>query len=281
MSLLERRPGRSVPVMVTALSADRRRSRPDAVVTEEPLEIRVSGPGQEPQSVGVTMRTPGNDFELAVGFLLAEGVLAAVGSLRAVRYCQDPGEAQQYNVVTVESGEPVDLAGRRRQFTISSACGVCGRASVDELVARCGDLAPGPALAAPLVMALPDVLRQRQRVFAETGGLHGAGLFDAAGELLVAREDVGRHNAVDKVVGWAALQGNHPLPEAVLVVSGRIGFEIVQKAALAGIAVVVAVSAPSSLAVDLARRVGMTVVGFVRDGRANVYAGEERIAAGT
>jgi FdhD protein len=265
-------------VQVTALSAGRRWRRPDAVVTEEPLEIRVGGPGQEPTSVGVAMRTPGHDFELATGFLVSEGVLIGPRPVRSVRYCvPEAGEPQRYNVVSVDSAFPVDLGDHRRRFTISSACGVCGSASVDDVVARCGSVPAGGPVDAAVLVGLPDVLRRRQRVFAETGGLHGAGLFDVTGEPLVVREDVGRHNAVDKVVGWTVLEDVAIPDGAVLVVSGRIGFEIVQKAAVAGIPTVVAVSAPSSLAVELAQQLGMTVLGFNRGDRANVYAGEERV----
>ncbi len=278
-------------VRVEALRPGRRLQLPDAVAAEEPLEIRVAPAGADPQVLGVTMRTPGHDFELAVGFLLSEGVVRHPATVRAVRFCTlGAEEEQRYNVVTVDLGAPADtspagtspaaaqaVAVRPRRFPISSACGVCGTATLDDLQRRCAALPPGPELAATTLVDLPEQLRASQKVFERTGGLHAAGLFDVDGKLLAAREDVGRHNAVDKLVGWAALRGALPLHQAVLVVSGRLGFEIVQKAAVAGIAIVVAVSAPSSLAVDTARRFNMTLAAFVRDGRANLYSGAQRV----
>ena len=265
-------------VLVRVLEHGSLTSRSDHVVGEEPMEVRLGAPGSEPEPVAVTMRTPGHDFELAVGFLLAEGLLASGADVLTVRYCDLPeGDLQRYNVVTVTGTLVPGAAPRRRAATVTAACGVCGTATLDDLRDRCPPVPEGQRVAPDLLTSLPDRLRKRQRMFDRTGGLHAAGLFEGTGRLLAVREDVGRHNAVDKLVGWAAMQDRLPLSSAVLVVSGRVSFEIVQKAAVAGIPVVAAVSAPSSLAVQTAQALGMTLAGFVRDGRANIYSAPWRL----
>jgi FdhD protein len=262
---------------ITAINAGVRSRRTDALATEEPMEIRVEAPGQEPQRVAVTMRTPGGDYELAAGFLFTEGLIRP-GDVRRVAYCDNlPGEDQRYNVVSVRLHRPFDPALLNRNFFATSSCGVCGKAALDDVEVRCEPVGPGPTVALDVLLGLTETLREGQHVFAKTGGLHAAGLFTADGTLVGLREDVGRHNAVDKVIGEQVLLGGLPLAEHVLLVSGRLSFEIVQKAAVAGIAVVGAVSAPSSLAVEAAERFGMTVVGFVREERCNVYTHPERI----
>ena len=266
------------PAKIVAVSGGMRSDRADMLATEEPMEIRVDGPGQEARSVSVTMRTPGGDYELAVGFLFTEGLIAP-GDVERVAYCDDlDGEEQRYNVVTVTLTRPFDFERLRRNFYATSSCGVCGKASLDDVEVRCAPVAEGPAIPAAVVLGLPAKLRDAQKVFERTGGLHAAGLFSADGELVSLREDVGRHNAVDKVIGEHVLAGRVPLADHVLQVSGRASFEIVQKAAVAGIPIVAAVSAPSSLAVEAGERFGLTVVGFVREGRCNVYTHPERIA---
>ncbi len=270
---------RTVSTRVLALRDGGATLRPETLVGEEPLEIRVAAAGGEPEAIGVTMRTPGNDFELAAGFLLTEGIVEQASALRRVRYCVlGKGEEQRYNVVTVEVDDPVELDGRRRALAMNASCGLCGTASLEQLERRCAAVAPGPVVPAEVLLGLPDELRRAQAVFERTGGLHAAGLFDAEGKLLAVREDIGRHNAVDKLIGWAALQRRLPLSREVLVVSGRLSFEIVQKAAVAGIPILVAVSAPSSLAVATATRLSLTLLAFAREGRGNCYTGAERIA---
>jgi FdhD protein len=252
----------------------------EQLATEEPLEIRIGG-----QRLAVTMRTPGNDFELAAGWLLSEGVVAGSADVASVRYCTDVEltPEEQYNVVTVDLTGALGAVPRARSFVVSSACGVCGRDTVEDLRARGyagrrGDQ-PRPVLSAALLAALPEALRTRQGVFDRTGGLHAAGLTAAgSGDLVVVREDVGRHNAVDKVVGWALLGDRLPLAGSILVVSGRASFELCQKAVAAGVEALVAVSAPSSLAVQVAREFGLVLAGFAREGRLTVYAGEDRVA---
>jgi FdhD protein len=274
------RPGSVTPVRLTAVElGDSRKRTADALATEEPMEIRVDAPGMEQRQVAVTMRTPGNDFELAAGFLHTEGLVAATGDVRSVRYCSVPRDEQQYNVVTVDLARPYDAGLLQRNFYTTSSCGICGKASLDSISVRCGPVADGLTVSEEVVVELPGRLREAQRLFDRTGGLHAAGLFDAEGRLLELREDVGRHNAVDKLVGHALLAGALPLSERVLMVSGRLSFEIVQKAAVAGIPIVCAVSAPSSLAVNAGRRFGMTLVGFLRGSRFNIYSGVERITA--
>jgi FdhD protein len=251
--------------------------RPDTVVTEEPLEIRAAGPAQDPASVAVTMRTPGHDFELAAGFLYTEGLLDGRADVAAVKYCELPeDEEQQFNVVTV-SLTRAWRGARERSFLTTSSCGVCGKSSIDQIEVSCATLPSLAPLPASLIASLPDRLRTQQRLFKQTGGLHAAGLFTHTGELTCLREDVGRHNAVDKTVGQALLGDRLPLHDHVLVVSGRLSFEIIQKAARAGIAVLAAVSAPSSLAVAAADRLGVAIAAFVRDGAFNLYSHPERI----
>jgi FdhD protein len=265
------------PVRVVSVRDGMRSERADTLATEEPLEIRAQGRGQEAQRVAVTMRTPGGDFELAAGFLFTEGLVSA-GDLRRVAYCDDvDDEDQRYNIVTVTLGSPFDGALLSRNFYATSSCGVCGKASLDDIAVRCDVVPAGFTVAADVVVSLPDRLRTAQRVFDRTGGLHAAGLFTAGGEAISVREDVGRHNAVDKVIGEQLLAGRVPLSDVVLQVSGRASFEIVQKAAVAGIPVVSAVSAPTSLAVEAGERLGVTVVGFVRGGGCNVYSHPGRV----
>ncbi|HEV8090043.1 MAG TPA: formate dehydrogenase accessory sulfurtransferase FdhD [Actinomycetota bacterium] len=265
------------PVRVVAVHGDARSERADALATEEPLEIRAQGPGQDGQRVAVTMRTPGGDFELAAGFLFTEG-LVTPDDVRRVAYCDDlDDEEQRYNVVTVTLAQSFDADTLSRNFYATSSCGVCGKASLDDIAVRCDVVPSGFTVDAGVLVSLPDRLREAQRVFERTGGLHAAGLFDREGTVLSVREDVGRHNAVDKVIGEQLLAGRLPLADRVLQVSGRASFEIVQKAAVAGIPVVSAVSAPSSLAVDAGDRLGVTVVGFVRNGRCNVYTHPDRV----
>ena len=286
-----RRPGPSTRVRVHEVT-----TRPDAVVkrhedrlaTEEPLEIRLAWPGRPAERVAVTMRTPGHDFELATGFLFAEGVLASADDLRTVAYCTDVEltAEQEFNVVTVELGRPPRRAPAERYAGLSSAssaCGVCGTESIEDVLALCEVRGPDPAgrwsalrVRPDVLLSLPDRLRSEQRVFESTGGLHAAGLFDEAGTPSVVREDIGRHNAVDKVVGARVLAGASPAAP-VLCVSGRIGFEIVQKAVVADIGVLAAVGAPSSLAVQLAAGAGMCTAGFVRNQRYVVYSAPERV----
>ncbi len=261
--------------------ADVRREVSDTLVIEEPLEIRIGG-----QAISVTMRTPGDDFDLVCGFLVGEGAVHRADQIAAMRFCagadgQQPDTDEQLNtlnVIDVTTDGTVEIAGLQRNFYATSSCGVCGKASIDTIRAVAhhtpGD---GPVLEPRVVVTLPGALRAAQRVFDRTGGLHAAGLFTATGDLLVLREDVGRHNAVDKVVGWALRDGRLPLHDTILQVSGRASFELVQKAALAGIPVLSAVSAPSSLAVELAEEVGMTLLGFVRPPTFNVYAGGRRL----
>jgi FdhD protein len=226
----------------------------------------------------VTMRTPGGDFELAVGFLFTEGLITP-RDVRRVAYCDtQPGEDQRYNIVSVTLETPFDHDRLHRNFYATSSCGVCGKAALDDIEVRCAPVADGPEVSSATLLSLPEALRKAQRVFDRTGGLHAAGLFTPDGRAVSVREDVGRHNAVDKVVGEQVLAGRMPLADHVLQVSGRLSFEIVQKAAVAGIPIVSAVSAPSSLAVEAGERFGMTLVGFVRGDRLNVYSRPERVA---
>jgi FdhD protein len=251
--------------------------RADRVAAEEPMEIRAGGPGQDPASVAVTMRTPGNDFELATGFLFTEGLITSREEVASLAYCELPAQEQEYNVVTVRLTRPFEAAELRRNFYATSSCGICGKASIDQVSVRCAGLPAGPVVSRSTLLGLPSTLREAQRIFEQTGGLHAAGLFVPSGALVTLREDVGRHNAVDKLVGHALLRGDLPLHRSVLLVSGRASFELVQKAAMAGIPILCAVSAPSSLAVDTADHLGMTLVGFLRDGGFNLYAHPERV----
>ncbi|HVB85605.1 MAG TPA: formate dehydrogenase accessory sulfurtransferase FdhD [Candidatus Dormibacteraeota bacterium] len=252
------------------------RRKEDYLAAEEPLEIRI---GENPLSV--TMRTPGNDLELAVGFLFTEGIVERRAQILELEENAGENAANRGNAVRAKLTPEAmpDFGKMRRHFFASSSCGICGKASIDAVRAR--TLAPPSAafrLDPEALIGMPDALRESQAVFGRTGGLHAAALFDAAGELLVLREDIGRHNAVDKVVGWALLDERVPLSSTVLLVSGRGGFEIVQKAIVAGLPVLACVSAPSSLAVQLARELGQTLIGFLRGRRFVIYAGEDRIA---
>ncbi|MDX6299095.1 MAG: FdhD protein [Nocardioidaceae bacterium] len=287
-----RRPGPSTRVRVHEVTTGPEgavRRHEDRLATEEPLEIRLAWPGRPAERVAVTMRTPGHDFELATGFLYGEGVLSSADDLRTVAYCTDVALSpeQEFNVVTVELSRPPRRPPAERYAGLSaasSACGVCGTESIDDVLALChvGDQGARAARWADLrvrpdvLLGLPARLRAEQRVFDSTGGLHAAGLFDEAGTPSVVREDIGRHNAVDKVVGSRVLAGASPAAP-LLCVSGRIGFEIVQKAVVADIGVLAAVGAPSSLAVHLAAGAGLCTAGFVRDQRYVVYSAPERL----
>jgi FdhD protein len=241
------------------------------------MEIRVAGPGQEPVAFAVAMRTPGNDFELAAGLCLTEGLIATADDLSGIAYCIGPEREQMFNVVTVRLRARVDSDLRDRRYLASASCGICGKAALEEVEARCTPVGAGPVLPASVLVSLPERLARRQAVFDQTGGLHAAARFGPDGSLRAAREDVGRHNALDKLIGNALLERALPLADDVLLVSGRLSFELVQKAAAAGITVLCAVSAPSSLAVAAADRLGQTVVGFVREGRFNVYSQPGRV----
>ena len=240
----------------------------DLLAVEEPLEIRLGG-----RTVSITMRTPGQDPELAAGFLFTEGILSGAAQIQGVRSSK--------NSITIDLKPEVEVDFDRleRHFYTTSSCGVCGKASIEALrMQGCPVLAPqSPMMASSVIQGLPEVLRADQHVFERTGGLHGAALFDAQGKLLVLREDVGRHNAVDKVIGEEFLAGRIPLPQTLLLVSGRASFELTQKSLMAGIPILAAVGAPSSLAVETAQRFNMTLLGFVRDGRFNIYSGASRI----
>ncbi|UCM91151.1 formate dehydrogenase accessory sulfurtransferase FdhD [Streptomyces marincola] len=267
---------------VLRIKDGRATERADTLVGEEPLEIRVAG-----RAVAVTMRTPGDDFALAAGFLVSEGVLTRADEVARIAYCTGtaPDGSNNYNVVDVRpaAGVPlpdITLERLERNVYTTSSCGLCGKASLDAVRTTAPwplPLTGGPRLTPALLAALPERLRAAQRVFRSTGGLHAAALFTGAGDLVDVREDVGRHNAVDKVVGRALTRGELPLSDTVLMVSGRASFELVQKAVMAGIPVLAAVSAPSSLAVDLAAESGLTLVGFLRGTSMNVYAGTERL----
>lgn len=265
---------------VIRLSAHGERRRPDTLAAEEPFEIRVND-----TPLTVTMRTPGDDVELAHGFLLTEGVIGAREDVLTARYCAgtDDDGANTYNVLDVKLAPhvpPPDPSVTRNFYTTSS-CGVCGKAALDavRLATRFPPGTDESRVTTTVLVGMPDQLRAKQKLFASTGGIHAAGLFTADGELLAVREDVGRHNAVDKVLGWALLGGRVPLAGCVLLVSGRASFELAQKAAMAGVPVLAAVSAPSSLAVDVAEEQGMTLIGFLRGESMNVYAGAQRVAA--
>jgi FdhD protein len=281
MALTEDAPARkrAARVRITTVDGGAVRLLRDRIVAEEPLEIRAAGPGQDPVSVAVTMRTPGNDMELAAGFLFTEGLIASREEIETMRYCglEEP-EEQRYNIVTVHLRRPFDPGVFQRNFYATSSCGVCGKASIDQIEVSCAPLPPGPVLTPDVVNRLPQALRAEQRVFDETGGLHAAGLFDPHGELVTLREDVGRHNAMDKLIGHELLEGRLPAAGRLVLVSGRASFELVQKAAVAGIPILCAVSAPSTLAVSAASRLGMTLIGFLRGDRFNVYAHPERVA---
>jgi len=257
--------------------------RADLLATEEPMEIRLLA-ANERKTLSVTMRTPGHDFELAAGLLYTEGIIPDRHAIARISYCRDSDltEESRYNIVHVElaSDRLPELQSLERSTFTSSACGVCGKAGLEALERR--DLTPlpsGPEIAQEIILGLGAELRARQGVFEATGGLHAAALFDTHGALLALREDVGRHNAVDKLIGWAVLEGQLPWKERIVLVSGRAGYEIIQKLIVAGTPIVCAISAPSSLAVDLARAFNVTLVGFLRDGRFNLYHGRERIRA--
>lgn len=263
------------------LEPDLRRELVDDLATEEPLEIRLASGGLT-RSLAVTMRTPGNDFELAAGFLFSEGIVSARDDIVGISYCVDPAidAEQRYNIVTVElSGEMPALERLERHFTINSSCGICGKASIEALRVRAQPIADRFQVSQDFIAELPDKMRSAQRIFASTGGLHASALFDKAGNLVALREDVGRHNALDKIVGWALLNDRLPLGESVLLVSGRASYELLQKSITAGIPIVCAISAPSSLAVETASAFNVTLCGFVRGDKCNVYSAPERITA--
>ncbi len=275
------------PVQVVRVEKDKIANRRDYLATEEPLELRLlAGPNnqnQQKQTLAVTMRTPGNDFELVAGFLLSEGIIQKRDDIKRISYCvdKDLSEEQRYNVVNtlLTVNELPELQRLERHFTMSSSCGVCGKASLEALESRNLQKIESSLQVSPeLLYDLPDKLRKSQGLFEVTGGLHAVALFDAEGNLLALREDVGRHNAMDKLLGWALLENFLPLSNHIVLVSGRASFELAQKALVAGLPIFCAVSAPSSLAVNLAKRFEMTLVGFLRDERFNIYSSSERIS---
>lgn len=275
------RHGSKTKVRVRVYEEGSTRIRPDALATEEPMEIRLISP-ETKQTIAVTMRTPGSDFELAAGFLYGEGIVSSPDDIKKISYCVDSDldADQQYNIVNVElrGDRSYNLKPLDRHFYTTSACGVCGKASLEQLELRgCPVIPPGLEVTPETIYELPDKLREAQGLFEATGGLHAAALFDKEGALVALKEDVGRHNATDKLVGWALLEGKLPLSNHIVMVSGRSSFEILQKCLAAGVPVVCAISAPSSLAVDVARQFGMTLIGFLRGSRFNVYSGHERI----
>ena len=275
---MKKPPGSKTKTTVWVVENNHARSRLDQLAIEEPLEIRLASQ----QTVAVTMRTPGADFDLTAGFLYSEGVINHRKDIYRISYCVDPdvdGD-RRYNIVNIALREGLipDLQPLERHFFTTSACGVCGKASIEALQLRGYPVIPtGMEVPAKIIYSLPDQLRSAQGIFTATGGLHAAGLFDAQGQLLRVREDVGRHNALDKLVGSALLADELPLNNHIVMVSGRSSFEILQKCITAGVPIVCAVSAPSSLAVALAREFGITLVGFLRGQRFNVYSGFERI----
>jgi FdhD protein len=278
---MKHRAKNKTPVQVVRVEKGVVTNRRDYLATEEPLELRLIA-GRQKQTLAVTMRTPGNDFELAAGFLLSEGVISSREDIKRISYCvdKDLSEEQRYNVVNVylNANELPDLERLERHFSISSSCGVCGKASLEALENRAiQNIESALEISPALLYELPTKLRKSQGLFEVTGGLHAAALFDSDGNLLALREDVGRHNAMDKLLGWALLEHLLPLLDHIVLVSGRASFELVQKALVAGLPIFCAVSAPSSLAVDLAKQFNMTLVGFLREERFNVYARVERI----
>lgn len=274
-------PDLSSAVKLVAIDGQEHRERIDDLATEEPLELRLQA-GARTESIAVTMRTPGNDFELAAGFLLAENIIVRADDIIAMSYCidEDVDPEQRYNIVNIKlNGDALpDTKHLERHFTMSSACGVCGKATLEALRTRSAPLDDEVRFDVSRVMELPARMRAAQRVFASTGGLHAAAIFDRRGELLVLREDVGRHNALDKAIGWSLLNRRVPLHGCVALVSGRASYELVQKSIVARLPVLCAVSAPSSLAVALAAEFDLTLVGFLRPPRANVYSGSHRLA---
>jgi FdhD protein len=274
------RPGASVKARVRAYDNGEVVRRSDAVATEEPLEIRLIH-GNQTHTAAVTMRTPGNDFELATGWLFAEGMLTNRSEVAKLAYCVDRGlgEEQLYNIVNVHlrAERPLELRSLERHFFTTSACGVCGKAGIEQLQTCAKPVADGPEMNIDVLRSLPESLRAAQGVFERTGGLHAAGLFSTSGELMALREDVGRHNALDKLIGWALLEDRLPLTDHAVLVSGRASFELVQKCVVAGVPVMCAVSAPSSLAIDVAEEFNLTLVGFLRGDRFNVYTAPARL----
>jgi FdhD protein len=268
-----RRPTTSV--RVRALDCGQVIERPDRLVTEEPMEIRVHGPGQEPMPLAVTMRTPGADFELAVGFCITEGIVAAPADVMAVAYCLEGGE-QRYNVVTVRLREPVSLEGRERHFAANASCGLCGKAALDQIELECVTLDDELRVPGSMVLGLPGRLRDAQHVFDLTGGLHAAALFDPSGELVALREDVGRHNALDKLIG-AMEHGQIDPAAGFAVITSRCSFEMVQKAATIRIPILVAISASTTMALRIAEQTGITLVALARSDSVTVYANPGRI----
>src|SRR3989449_7347892 len=281
-----RKPSPTAKVDVTRVAGNRRETVTDVLAGEEPMEIRLSIPQEDDvftRSLSVTMRTPGDDFELAAGFLFTEGIVSAPRDIERIDYTSEGKRDQEGNVVTVSLRRGVQLDPQRllRHFYVTSSCGVCGKTSLDavRVVVPHKPHRGGTKISPPTVSGLPDALRSEQSLFARKGGLDAAGLFSPSGKLLALREDVGRHNAVDKVIGEQFLKGNVPLSRFVLQASGRGGFEIVQKAVVAGGPIPSAVRAPSSLAVGLARELGMTLFGFVREARFNVYSDAGRLTS--
>ena len=274
-----RRPGAETKSEVWVYSDDGYVASTDRLTTEEPLEIRLSS-GSERQTLAITMRTPGADFDLVTGFLFGEGIIHDHKDVDRIAYCVDRREDEQlYNVVTVElNGGLPDLPSLERHFYTTSSCGVCGKANIESLRLRCEPVADGVTVTPDVLYALPGTLGDSQGIFRRTGGLHAAALFDPDGRVVAAREDVGRHNALDKLIGHSLKEGLVPLSGQVAMVSGRASYEIMQKCLTARVPVVCAVSAPSSLAVSVAREFGITLVGFLRGRRFNVYAHPERIS---
>ncbi len=271
-----------IPITIIKVDENLSVKTADFLAAEEPLEIRLGyGPAQNrlQKSISVTMRTPGNDFELAVGFLFTEGIIENIGQVTSVKHCNGLHE----NVVRVELIDDLelDMSKLERNFYTTSSCGVCGKSSIDAVKTVCRlpeTISDELQFSSEIIYWLPDLLRKQQILFNNTGGLHGCALFDNSGNLLLAREDVGRHNALDKLIGATLQQGLFPLDQYLLLLSGRASFELIQKAYMAGIKIVTAVGAPSSLAVQMAVDAGITLIGFLRGKKFNIYAGEQRIS---
>lgn len=268
-----------VQIEICRVGVDAGLATSDVIAVEEPLEIRIGFPDGKHNAVSITMRTPGHDAELAAGFLFTEGIFTSPEQIKQIRHC---GKATGFsNTIRVDLNDNIvlDLQRLERNFYTTSSCGVCGKASIEALATGVKKLDSELKIEADIIHSLPEKLREAQSVFEKTGGLHASALFEADGDLDIVREDVGRHNALDKVIGAKFLESNTPLSDRILLVSGRASFELVQKALMVGIPILAAVGAPSSLAVELANEYGMTLVGFVRDGRFNIYCGSERIVS--